>query len=156
MKITTVVFCILTAVQMVLAAAIVIWNEVDPNFYFAKYFMGEATAEFCTYIIFCAFVMGILIKFYKIFHLASIDGRPFSKSIATKIKSIGVTILVASVVVPLVEKMLLMRYAEKSFATAVSSIAAPLPFVMLAIVFFFFSVLFSYGAELQQQSDETL
>lgn len=154
MGIATIVFCVLVSMQLVFTIILVVWNEITPHNFFSQFMTGENVARMCAYIALYSFALGILIKFRSIFSSTSKSGHPFSPENANKLKSIGVTIIVASVIVPSLEHALLKFYAHQP--VSIGSDVLPLPFVLLAIVFFFFSFLFSYGADLQQQSDETL
>lgn len=155
MSITTIVFISVLGVQTLAAAVCLIVGWLNSS---AAEFMGmtdELTvASILTGIVLNIFTVRILFHFLAVFSSAAKEGTPFTSENANRIKKIGVTILVASIIVPMTQRIFLTVLAPEAIASASDRIALPL--VALAVVFIFFSIIFRYGTELQQQSDETL
>lgn len=113
---------------------------------------GEVIAEMCTIIVSAIFVLFILITAYGMFKSTSRDIGPFSKSNVKRLKNIGITLLIYSLVVPIARAGF-----YGSFAPEINIKSSPnMSFVVIALVFFFMAIVFGYGAELQRQYDETL
>lgn len=166
MKIVTLVFCIQLIVQIILSlfVLIVYATQMDgaltlfgsPVFFTSILSVSgtgpQAVSKLCAEIALCGFSLGALLRFYAMFSDASQDGHPFSIANAKRLRTIGIIMLVASIVVPTIEMSVLVTITNEKAALTTDT----LPLILLTIVFFFFSTLFSYGAQLQQQADETL
>lgn len=183
MKIITLVFCVEMIVQILLCIFIMVVQasrmdgifqlfggklQITGNVLFggtalfadnallnsilSGYLTPIGVAKACAELTLCCFSLAILFRFYALFVAASADGHAFSIPNAKRLRGIGVTILVASIVVPAVETSVLVATTGNKTNLSIGS----LPVTLLAISFFFFSMLFYYGAQLQQQADETL
>ncbi len=156
MGVTAWVLCGLLVLEMLAAVVALIWYLQDPvGVYWGLLPMdGLLLARMCTSLVFSGFTLGVGLRFTALFGSIRQGESPFAERNARRLKTIGITVLVASVVVPTLYKTFLM-----SFAPAMSLSGEnfhTLPFVALGLLFFFFSWVFGYGAALQRQSDETL
>lgn len=101
MSITTIVFISVLGVQTLAAAVCLIVGWLNSS---AAEFMGmndELTvASILTGIVLNIFTVRILFHFLSVFSSAAKEGTPFTSENANRIKKIGVTILVASIIVP--------------------------------------------------------
>lgn len=166
MAVITKVLCILLAVGLLIPVLVLMRSAAAPDtdlsaipglgFYSPSGELmtsnGEIIAGMFTIIVSAIFIIYILIIAYRIFKAISRYMMPFSHDNAKKLKKIAVILLIYSIAVPIAKAGFYGTFApEIQIQTSVNSLS-----VILAMIFFFISVLFSYGAELQQQSDETL
>ncbi len=112
----------------------------------------EVIAEMCTVIVAGIFILFILMTAYRMFRSINTDILPFSKTNATRMKKIGIIIMIYSFVVPVARAGFYKIFVLESNI----QITFDIPFVLLALIFIFIATVFDYGAELQRQSDETL
>lgn len=155
MSITTIVLISILGIQTVAAAVCLIIGCVNGTVAeFMGFSDGLVVASTLTGIVLNAFTISVLARFLRIFSSAAKEGTPFTAANARQLKRTGVTILVGSIIVPMTQRIFLAFLAPEAINSASDRIA--LPFVALAVVFIFFSFIFRYGTELQQQSDETL
>lgn len=166
MAVITKVLCILLTVGLLIPVSVLIWSAAAPDtdfnsvpglgFYSLSGQLltsnGEIIAGMFTIIVSAIFILYILVIAYYIFKAISQYIMPFSQDNAKKLKKIAVILLIYSIVEPVAKAGFYGTFAsEVQIQTSVNSLS-----VILALIFFFISVLFSYGAELQRQFDETL
>ncbi|MCL1823496.1 MAG: DUF2975 domain-containing protein [Oscillospiraceae bacterium] len=87
-----------------------------------------------------------------IFKNISRDGLPFTKRNSNKIKIISLLLIAHEVLLPPLRLLILMVLIPEAEA----AVSMNLGIIVAAAVFFCIALIFEYGAELQQQSDETL
>jgi hypothetical protein len=157
--------CILLIIGLVVPIATIIWIQVDPNadinpvnggFYsitgMPMESTGEVIAEMCTIILMAAFMLAIFIIAYSMFRTIIKDAVPFTRTNAKSIKKISVLLFIYSIVVPIARTGF-----YRTFAPSIDYRGSfDETFLLLALIFYFISIVFDYGAELQRQSDELL
>lgn len=159
------VVCISLIVGLAIPVAAIIWIAVDPNanvnsasggFYsitgLAMESTGEVIAEMCTIILIVLFMFGIFKIAYSMFKEIVKDAVPFTKTNANSIKRIGTILIVYSIVVPIARAGFYHTFAQ----TIDYRGSFDVTFVLLALIFYFISTVFDYGAELQRETDELL
>lgn len=166
MAVITKVLCILLSVGLLIPVSVLIWVTAAPDtdfnsvpglgFYSPSGLLltsnGEIISGMFTIIVSAIFIIYILIIAYRIFKSIGQFIIPFSQDNAKSLKKIAVILLIYSIIEPIAKAGFYGTFAsEVQIQTSVNSLS-----VILALIFFFISVLFSYGAELQRQSDETL
>lgn len=114
--------------------------------------IGEVKAEMYTIIASGLLFLAMFLKAYSMFRSINTDLAPFSKSNAVRLKHIGIILMIYAIVIPIIRLELYRLFAPDINMN--SSIDAP--YVVLSLLFFFISLLFDYGAELQRESDELL
>lgn len=165
MAINLKVICITLIIGLVIPIAAIIWIAVDPNadvntvnggFYsitgLPMESTGEVIAEMCTIFIIGLFLLDIFIIAYSMFKAIIKDAVPFTKMNAKRIKKIGTLLLVYSIVVPIARAGFYHTFAQ----TIDYRGSFDVTFLLLALIFYFISTVFDYGAELQRETDELL
>jgi|GEM_PF-6547806 hypothetical protein len=166
MSVVLFVLSIALIIGLIIPVAILIWVEVnaDANLLVtngwgiystagkALQSIGEVKAEMCTVIAAGLLILVMFIKAYSMFRSISIDLAPFSKANATRLKQIGIILILYAIVIPIIRLGFYRSFAPEINMS--SSIDAP--YVVLSLIFFFIAMLFDYGAELQRESDELL
>lgn len=112
------------------------------------------------------FVFFFIMKYLRAVLSSAKEGRPFEKAVCKSFRSLGVLSLAGGFVSELFkwaqQLMVLKAYPmEEIFSSpAITGMEVnfimDFGFVLVALVFFLLSWIFSYGCELQRQSDETL
>ena len=98
------------------------------------------------------FVWFMIFIAYRIFREISEELRPFELKHAARIRKIAILMLVSGVVVPSVQAA-----SGRVFdLPSASGGEINMLYIFIGIIFFALSYMFSYGAMLQQQADETL
>jgi len=105
-----------------------------------------------TFILNSAVIAAILYVASFIFKGISRGNSPFEKKNAEKIKIISYLMVALGVLVPLLQFLIVYIFIGGIY----TSVAINLENIVFAAVFFCLALIFEYGAELQQQSDETL
>lgn len=98
------------------------------------------------------FLITILISSNRIFRNISCEYSPFTQKTVKGMRRIAILFLIDSIVSPRVDSAI-----EKSISLATGTLYNfSDELIILAIILYCFSLIFQYGVELQQQSDETL
>ena len=112
------------------------------------------------------FIFYFIMKYLRAVLSSVKDGRPFEKAVCDSFRKLGILTLAGGLVSELfqwVQQLLLLRAypMDEIFASPaitgmeINFIMDP-GFILISLVFFLLSWIFSYGSELQRQSDETL
>ncbi len=166
MALITKVLCISVIIGLCVPITVLVWYAVAPNTNFLALHglgfysstgqlvesTGELIAEMFTIIVSGVFVLSILRIANRIFHSIGIDVMPFSRENAQNLKKIAKVLLVYSIVEPISKAGFYSSFVPEAQMQSSLNIVS----IILAFVFFFVSVVFAYGAELQRQFDETL
>lgn len=98
------------------------------------------------------FFIAILISANRIFRNISHEYSPFTQKTVKGMRRIAILLLIDSIVAPQVDFAI-----KKSISLATGTLHNfGNELIILAIILYCFSLIFKYGVELQQQSDETL
>lgn len=166
MAIITKVLCILLIVGLCIPIGILVWYAAAPDsnffalrglrFYSSAGQMmtssGEILAETCGIILAGGFILYSLMVALRIFNAVKTDMMPFSQENTKGLKKIATALLIYSILEPISKACFYGIFApEIAIQTSINIVT-----FMLALIFFFISVVFSYGAELQKNFDETL
>ncbi|TCL53680.1 DUF2975 family protein [Kineothrix alysoides] len=166
MAFITKILCISLIIGLCVPIIVLVWYTVAPdtNFFALRELgfysstgqlvksTGELIAEMLTIIVSGVFVLDILLIANRIFHSIGIDIMPFSRENAMNLKKIAKVLLVYSIVEPISKAGFYSSFVPEVQMQSSLNIVS----IILAFVFFFVSVVFAYGAELQRQFDETL
>lgn len=166
MAIITKVLCISLIVGLCIPIGILIWYVVEPNvdffalrglrFYSSTGQMltssGEIVAETLRIILAGGFFLYSLLVALRIFDSVKIDAMPFSVGNIKRLKTIAIGLLIFTIIEPISKAVFYGIFASEITMQASVNVVT----VMLALMFFFISVVFSYGIELQKHFDETL
>ncbi len=98
------------------------------------------------------FFIAVLIITYRIFKDISRDSSPFMPKNISRMKKIAILLFVSSVVSPAVNAAV----GKSLSLTNAESMNYSSEIIILSVIIYCFALIFQYGAELQQQSDETL
>jgi len=99
-----------------------------------------------------SFFIAILIVTNRIFKDISLEYSPFLPKNIRRMRKIAILLLIDSLISPSIDTAI-----RKSISlTATNSSFFNSEMIILAIVIYCFALIFQYGVELQQQSDETL
>lgn len=112
------------------------------------------------------FIFHFIMKYLRAVLSSVKDGRPFEKTVCDSFRKLGILTLVGGLVSELFkwgQQLLLLKVypLDEIFASPaitgmqINFILDP-GFILISLVFFLLSWIFSYGSELQKQSDETL
>ena len=112
------------------------------------------------------FIFYFIMKYLRAVLSSVKEGRPFEKAVCDSFRKLGILTLAGGLVSELfqwVQQLLLLRAypMDEIFASPaitgmeINFIMDP-GFILISLVFFLLSWIFSYGSELQRQSDETL
>ena len=112
------------------------------------------------------FIFYFIMKYLRAVLSSVKEGRPFEKAVCDSFRKLGILTLAGGLVSELfqwVQQLLLLRAypMDEIFASPaitgmeINFIMDP-GFILISLVFFLLSWVFSYGSELQRQSDETL
>lgn len=166
MAIITKVLCISLIIGLCIPITVLIWYAAAPNTnFFALHELGfysstgqlltstgELVAEMFTIIVSGVFVLCILLIANRIFHSIGKNFMPFSQENAKGLKKIAILLLIYSIVEPISKAGFYSYFSPQIQMQLSLNIVS----IILALIFFFVSVVFAYGAELQRQFDETL
>lgn len=138
-----VIFWIVVA-EMVIAALLVCWHEFFPNPYILDFMHDELLIEMCISLGGGGFALGFLRKSGKLCQNISIDGIAFTTENANIMRYLSVTVFVAAVVMPAIEKIFI-RVVTHS---AMRSYSASLSLLLILAAAFLFAVssLFKYAS----------
>lgn len=166
MAAVTKVLCILLVIGLCIPVATVVWYAVSPNtdffalkslsFYSATgrsmASSGELMGEMCTIMVSGVFLLYILFLAYRIFESITKEMMPFAEQNVKRFKKIALVLLVYAIIQPISRAVFYRLFApELALHISLNTVS-----IILALMFFFLSVVFAYGAELQKLSDETL
>lgn len=113
---------------------------------------NEIIAEMSSIILSSVFILFVLLLAYQIFKSISLDAIPFSQANAIRLKKIAIVLVIYSIVQPISRAWFYTIFApEITIQVSLNVIST-----ILSLIFFFISIVFTYGAELQRLSDETL
>lgn len=112
------------------------------------------------------FIFYFIMKYLRAVLSSVKDGRPFERAVCDSFRKLGILTLAGGLVSELFQwgqQLLLLRAypMDEIFASPaitgmeINFIMDP-SFILISLVFFLLSWVFSYGSELQRQSDETL
>lgn len=162
----TKLLCILLIVGLCIPVVVLIWIACAPNTDFSALYglsfyssagqllnsTGELIAEMLTIFVSGMLLLGILFLTHRMFKSISQFIDPFSPENAKRLREIAFIIFIYSIAQPFLKTSFYTYFAPK--VTMQSSFNVV--FIILALMFYFFSMVFDYGAELQRLSDETL
>lgn len=98
------------------------------------------------------FFIAILVSANRIFRNISLEYSPFTQKTVKGMRRIAILLLIDSIVAPQVDFTI-----KKSILLATGTLHNfGNELIILVIILYCFSLIFQYGVELQQQSDETL
>lgn len=159
------IMLIALSIAIIIPIITLIWISINPNvevvssslkFYsgmgISLTTRGEVIAEMSAVIVSSVLMLRLFFIAYRVFSKISKDSTPFSQFSVFSLKKIGKLMILYSFLVPLLRFIF---YSAFSPATDNMSFLN-VEYAMLALIFFFLTIIFQYGAELQRQSDETL
>ena len=160
------ILCILLVIGLCIPIASLVWISINPDinltaengihFYSIAGMVistkGEVIAEMCTVILIGIWMLYLFHIAYHMFRAISRAGSPFHKDNVRQLKKIAILLFLYAFLIPIAR----MGF-YRSFAPTVDlRISVDVPFVMLALAFYFIAIVFDYGAELQKENDELL
>ncbi|GAA0795086.1 hypothetical protein GCM10008910_13250 [Faecalicatena orotica] len=143
-KITRVLFWI-QFLEMVIAAFLVCWHEFFPSHFVLHFVSEELLFQLCVSLVTGGFILGVLARFRKLCGSLSQNGDPFHATNAAILKSISITVLAASFVLPAAEKVFVEAFHLSGCNTDAASLSVLI--MLTAALLFFLSVLLKSGAE---------
>jgi hypothetical protein len=166
MVIITLVLCISLIVGLCVPVTFLIWHAIAPNadlsslngisFYSSAGQLmtttNELVAEMYTILVSGVLILFVLFLALRIFQSISKDVIPFSQDNAKRLKEIAIVLVVYAIVQPIARACFYSIFNPEMVIRSSFNVVS----IILAFIFFFISVLFAYGAELQRLSDETL
>ena len=112
------------------------------------------------------FIFYFVMKYLRDVLCSAKEGRPFEKSVCDNFRRLGILSLVGGLVSELFkwgQQLLLLKayplneiFSSPAISGMQVNFIMDCGFILIALVFFLLSWIFSYGSELQKQSDETL
>jgi hypothetical protein len=97
-------------------------------------------------------MIAILFVTSGILKAISIEGTPFTKKNSDKIKIIALLLIANETVIPALQSLLYVTLLPESGASATITLGN----IIIAAVFFCLALIFDYGRQLQEESDELL
>lgn len=166
MTVIATVLCISLIAGLLIPVIVLIWHAIAPatdllafsglGFYSSAGQLvtstGELIAEMWIILVSGIFVLPILLLARGIFYSTSKDIMPFSRENAERLHKIAAILLVYSIVQPIAKAGFYKSFSPEITIQSSLNINS----VILALIFLFISIVFTYGADLQRQSDETL
>ena len=160
----TKILYILAIVAVCIGATGVIWRMISPES--SSFTLGHVkvmspvlfatnygiTTDLFTGIANQSFFIAILILTNRIFKDISHEYTPFLSKNIIRMKKIAMLLLINNYISPYID----MAIGKSISLTQANSLDFSSEMIILAVVIYCFALIFQYGADLQQQSDETL
>jgi len=99
-----------------------------------------------------AAIIAILFVTSSIFRSIKLEGTPFTKKNSNKIKIVSLLLIANETVMPALQLLFYALFLPASGATATFTFGN----IIVAAIFFCLALIFDYGSQLQQESDELL
>ena len=112
--------------------------------------VGNIVVAFCLFIVQLAVAFMVFFMLYRIFAAISKEHTPFTAVNAKRMKQVAILVIIMGVINSIIE------FVAQRLLASPEGYSIDLMWVVIAAVIYCIALIFDYGCQLQQQSDETL